>query len=241
MIKRKNIIAVMVVILLVTGLIFLLQGKKDVEPTTNIITSQKKDETDKEEMTSTPEETSAPTSTPHVSINPVSTELPRKYEEAPQPEYSLGEEKNTVKVPESVAQECTVAIYCNTLLNNINLLDAKKRSLVPADGCILAEYEVEIEDGDSVFDALKKATKENKIHLEFVNTPIYNSAYIEGLNNIYEFDAGELSGWMYSVNGEFPNYGSSRYKIKAGDRIEWHYSCDLGKDVSGKQVSQKEE
>ncbi len=36
---------------------------------------------------------------------------------------------------------------------------------------------------------------------------------------------------MYQVNGEFPNYGCSKYKLKDGDRIAWVYTCDLGKDV----------
>ncbi len=44
--------------------------------------------------------------------------------------------------------------------------------------------------------------------------------------NLYEFDAGELSGWLYSVNGWFPNYGSSRYQLKSGDTICWVYSID---------------
>ena len=73
----------------------------------------------------------------------------------------------------------------------------------------------------------------NKIHLEFEDTPIYNSVYIEGIANIYEFDCGELSGWMYKVNGWFPNYGCSRYQLKAGDKIEWVYTCDLGNDIGG--------
>ena len=62
---------------------------------------------------------------------------------------------------------------------------------------------------------------------------MYNSAYIEGINNLYEFDCGELSGWMYKVNGWFPNYGCSRYQLKEGDVIEWVYTCDLGVDVGG--------
>ena len=72
-----------------------------------------------------------------------------------------------------------------------------------------------------------------KIHMEFVETPMYNSAYIEGINNLYEFDTGELSGWMYKVNDWFPNYGCSRYQIKENDKIEWVYTCDLGRDVGG--------
>lgn len=69
--------------------------------------------------------------------------------------------------------------------------------------------------------------------MEFSNTPMYNSAYIEGINNLYEFDCGELSGWAYKVNQWFPNYGASRYLLKDGDVIEWLYTCDLGTDIGG--------
>ena len=62
---------------------------------------------------------------------------------------------------------------------------------------------------------------------------LYNSAYVEGINNLYEFDVGSLSGWMYSVNGWFPNYGCSRYALQNGDVVEWVYTCDLGYDVGG--------
>ena len=85
--------------------------------------------------------------------------------------------------------------------------------------------------------------KKNKIHLEFVNTPVYNSAYIEGIANIYEFDCGELSGWMYKVNDWFPNYGSSRYQLQDGDTIVYVYSCDLGRDAGAEYLGgmQKDE
>ena len=58
-----------------------------------------------------------------------------------------------------------------------------------------------------------------------------NSAYVEGINNLYEFDVGSLSGWMYNVNGWYPNYGCSRYQVKDGDVVEWRYTCDLGYDL----------
>lgn len=73
--------------------------------------------------------------------------------------------------------------------------------------------------------------KHSGIPMEFSYTPLYRSAYIEGIGQFYEFDCGELSGWMYRVNGEFPNYGCSLYELKAGDKVEWVYTCDLGKDV----------
>ena len=129
---------------------------------------------------------------------------------------------------------CTISISCATILDNMDKCDKNKRELVPEDGWILPPTEVVFYDGESVFQVLKRTCKQNGIHMEFENTPIYNSAYIEGIHNLYEFDVGELSGWMYSVNGWFPNYGCSRYGLKDGDVVEWRYTCDLGDDVGGR-------
>ena len=128
---------------------------------------------------------------------------------------------------------CTISISCAAILDNMDKCDKNKRELVPEDGWILEPTEVVFFDGESVFQVLKRTCKQQGIHMEFMNTPIYNSAYIEGINNLYEFDVGELSGWMYSVNGWYPNYGCSRYALKDGDVVEWRYTCDLGLDVGG--------
>ena len=128
---------------------------------------------------------------------------------------------------------CTLSVRCDTILNNMAWLDPEKMECVPDDGIIFSEREVVFYEGESVFHVLLREMKRSKIHIEYENTPIYNSAYIEGINNLYEFDCGELSGWMYRVNGWFPNYGCSRYQLKPGDRIEWVYTCDLGTDVGG--------
>ena len=50
---------------------------------------------------------------------------------------------------------------------------------------------------------------------------------------MYEFDCGQYSGWMYRVNGWYPNYGCSSYDVEDGDNIEWKYTCDLGVDIGG--------
>ncbi len=128
---------------------------------------------------------------------------------------------------------CTLLVRCDTILDNIEWLDPEKVELVPEDGVIFPRQDVTFFDGESVFNLLLREMKKNKIHMEFVNTPIYNSVYIEGINNLYEFDCGELSGWMYKVNGWFPNYGCSRYQLKEGDVVEWVYTCNLGVDVGG--------
>ena len=133
---------------------------------------------------------------------------------------------------------CTLSVRCDTILDNIKRLDKEKVELVPEDGIIFAECEVTFYEGESVFNLLLREMRQNGIHMEFVDTPIYNSAYIEGIANLYEYDCGELSGWVYRVNGWVPNYGCSRYELKEGDRVEWIYTCDLGRDI-GENYSEK--
>ena len=129
--------------------------------------------------------------------------------------------------------KCTISISCATILDNMDKLDEEQWELVPPDGWLLKPETVEFKEGESVFDVLKKVCTDKKIHLEFTYTPLYNSAYIEGIGNLYEFDCGANSGWNYKVNDWFPNYGCSRYEVKNGDVIEWLYTCNLGYDIGG--------
>ena len=117
------------------------------------------------------------------------------------------------------------------VVDNLSELDPDKLELIPSNGVILAPTTVTFYEGESVFDVLQRVCKDNNIHIEFSWTPIYNSAYIEGIHNLYEFDCGALSGWMYRVNGWYPNYGCSRYQLADGEVVEWRYTCDLGEDV----------
>ncbi len=155
-----------------------------------------------------------------------------KYETDPVPEGKpLPVEPEDQEVNKKNAYTCTFSIECSTILNNLADLDPDKRELVPVGGVILAPTKVTFYEGESVFDVLQRVCKEKGIHMESSWTPIYNSAYIEGIHNLYEFDCGELSGWMYRVNGWYPNYGCSRYQLVDGEVVEWRYTCDLGNDV----------
>ena len=131
------------------------------------------------------------------------------------------------------AGQCSISISCRTLADAPEKCKADTRELIPADGWILPEETAVFYEGESVFDVLLRETKNHKIHMEYSQTPLYQAAYLEGIGNLYEFDAGETSGWMYSVNGWFPNYGCSQYQLKDGDKIAWVYTCDLGQDVGG--------
>lgn len=155
-----------------------------------------------------------------------------KYETDPVPEGKpLPVEPEDQEVDKKKTYTCTFSIECSTILNNLADLDPDKLELVPSNGVILEPTKVTFYEGESVFDVLQRVCKEKGIHMESSWTPIYNSAYIEGIHNLYEFDCGELSGWMYRVNGWYPNYGCSRYQLADGEVVEWRYTCDLGNDV----------
>lgn len=138
---------------------------------------------------------------------------------------------------------CTISINCATVLANSDKLKKEKAPFVPKDGFILKETSVEFAAGETAFDILKRACaaghcsdnckycQADGIQLEFEYTLGYGSYYIEGIHQIYEKDCGAKSGWMYKVNGVFPNEGCSAYTVKNGDRIEFVYTCDLGNDV----------
>ena len=146
------------------------------------------------------------------------------------PESSSGDSSGT-----KVAGECTITIRCNTILDNMGNLTAGKDKYVPSNGIILATSTVEFAEGETVFDVLQRVCSYAGIHLEYSYTPLYESYYIEGINHLYEFDCGPQSGWMYKVNGWFPNYGCSSYTLKDGDNIVWDYTCNgLGADVGGR-------
>ncbi len=155
-----------------------------------------------------------------------------KYNTDPIPEGQQAPvEPGDIEIDKNNQKTCYLTISCTKILDNMGDLADGKEVLVPSDGIILPRTEVVFYEGESVFDVLQRETRNRRIHMESSFTPMYNSAYVEGIGNLYEFDCGSDSGWLYCVNGWFPNYGVSRYVVQQGDEVEFHYSCDLGRDL----------
>lgn len=168
---------------------------------------------------------------------PQTTALPATY--AP-----VTAEAVTTKVQTTeIGNVCTVSISCSQIMSNLDKLKAGKEDFLPSDGCILNSATVEFFEGESAFDVFRRACAENVctdgcdycksggIQYEASYSAGYDNYYIEGIHQIYEKDCGSKSGWMYRVNGEFPNYGCSSYTVKNGDEIEFLYTCSLGEDI----------
>ena len=173
----------------------------------------------------------------------VASDTPPKEEKEDIPENGNPQPKQTADAPQKTSEPlktektentCTLTVRCDAAVGKIN---SDKEGIVPSDGLIFPETKAEIKDGDSVFDILLREMQSHKIHMEFSKTPAYDNVYIEGIGNLYEFDCGELSGWMYRVNGEFPKYGCSDFKVSPGDKIEFLYTCNLGRDIGGSNAA----
>ena len=106
---------------------------------------------------------------------------------------------------------------------------AGKAAHIPADGVILAETAMPIAAGDTVYTVLTDAARTHGIHMEASGAQ--GLMYVHGIGNIYEFDFGDLSGWVYLVNGESASIGCAQYVLQPGDRVEFRYTLELGKDI----------
>lgn len=220
--KKKIVAAVCAALILIFAFsavkLFYSEPQKEVEP---VFSGEKEPDA----VTETPKE-------PEEEVKEAPEE--QKKEEPPKEEPVKEEPKKEEPKKEEPKKEepsCTLSVRCDTALSNKDMLDSSKADILPEDGVIFPETTVYFSEGESVYDVLVREMMNAKIHMESENTPMYKSAYIEGIANLYEYDCGPLSGWMYKVNGEFPNYGCSAYVLSDGDRVEWVYTCDLGKDV----------
>lgn len=141
--------------------------------------------------------------------------------QTPDDYFSSSDIENGIKV--------SVSIDCSVILDNLDKLDDELKDFVPDDGTILPPAQVVVNKDASVYDALREACRQNKIHLEHTGSD--TDIYIEGIANIYEFSCGPLSGWQYKVNGEFYPLGCNNVNLNEGDTVEFIYTCDLGKDI----------
>jgi len=141
------------------------------------------------------------------------------------------------KEVDSFTETCTVSVYCNTLLDHQGDITDTVLELVPEDGVLLKETSVAFAEGDTAYDVTKKALQGAKMQFD-ASVSTLGTVYMEGISNIYAFDCGPLSGWLYKVNDEFYSMSCAAFALKPGDHVSWVYTCDLGYDVGGGGVDQ---
>ncbi|MGG1639149.1 DUF4430 domain-containing protein [Paenibacillus sp. NRS-1760] len=106
-------------------------------------------------------------------------------------------------------------------------LSVEKRTVSTGD--LVAPYTVTLKQGDTAFTALKRVLEEKGVSFKYIGSD--SSIYVQAIGGLAEFDHGEKSGWMYSVNGTFPQISAGSYVLKKGDNVRWQYTKDLGADI----------
>ncbi len=119
--------------------------------------------------------------------------------------------------PRDAVGSVTVSIRCDALVG---------KEGIPTSGELLSPTAIEIGSTDTVYDVLVEATRRARIHLETQGRGTL--AYVEGIAHLYELQYGDLSGWVYTVNGVSADVGCGAHVLSDGDVIEWHYTLDLG-------------
>lgn len=88
---------------------------------------------------------------------------------------------------------------------------------------------IPVTEGMTMMDAIVKILKERN-----VSQTGAENGYISEIGGLKEFDNGQDSGWMGTLNGWFTNKGFQNYVIKPGDEIRIMYtSTGRGADLGG--------
>lgn len=124
----------------------------------------------------------------------------------------------TTENAEKQIGEVTFSIRCDKLLSFDD-------ELIPEDGAIIDRLTISLYEGESVLDLLDRAARESGVLI------VERGGYVSSIAGLAEQAFGDLSGWVYFVNGSMPSVGGGEYRPHDGDVIEWHYTLDLGNDI----------
>ena len=162
----------------------------------------------------------------HSTVSNTVTHVPDNTETETSAENSHTATKNQSATTHTDDSLITVTVYCSCKnAVDYGIRDKKDYSdIVPVDG-IMLNTTITVKKGTSALDAIKEACIKSNIEID------EKRGYIRGIGGLYEKDCGGASGWMYCVNGTFPNMSSDKYMLESSDRIELHYTVNLG-DVS---------
>ena len=111
----------------------------------------------------------------------------------------------------------TVTIECKTL----ETVDKDLMDSVSDNGVMLSDTEIEIAEDKTVIDLL------TEMGIDF----LLSGNLIDSINGLATGDGGEMSGWLFTINGEFPTESADQVVVNDGDKIAFLFTCDWGEDV----------
>ncbi|HWQ42609.1 MAG TPA: X2-like carbohydrate binding domain-containing protein [Desulfosporosinus sp.] len=92
---------------------------------------------------------------------------------------------------------------------------------------VLPSTTMSLESGDTPYSVLVRKLGQSKVTVDGAGS----SFYVSGIDGMNAGDDGPSSGWMYSVNGDYPSSSAGSYKLKKGNKVAWRYTTNMGKDI----------
>jgi hypothetical protein len=154
--------------------------------------------------------------------------------------------KDTAKIPEQKTEKSSnntsqtkssATINTNTNSQTVKTNQAEESAVsidVKGDsqkGTILSVSKAAYKKGDTVLTMTLNLLKQKGIQYSVRGSGA--TAYLEGIDNLYEFDDGPLSGWNVILNGKLLSKSAGAMKLTNGDHIVWSYTTDYKKDGQG--------
>ena len=115
----------------------------------------------------------------------------------------------------------TLSVDCRTAV----ALGYEEAIDTAADGDILSATPIVLDKGATAYDLLQYSG------LDVEAKASITGQYVTSIQFLAEKQCGPASGWMYSVNGEFPGKSCSKYTLADGDVVAWRYTCSNGTDL----------
>lgn len=119
--------------------------------------------------------------------------------------------------PEPETITVTISVLCPLAVGNPNLNPGIS---LPSDGVMVSGLSLELAPGQTAFDALKQTG----LPLDYSGSPSRKNVYLRGINGLYERDCGPSSGWVFSVNGTYPNTSCSKITLNDGDTVSFQFT-----------------
>lgn len=132
-----------------------------------------------------------------------------------------GEVAQTGASVEAPQVTCTVAVSCQTVWENTDLVEQATLDLLPEDGWMIRETELTVPEGTTVLETLQWAAQEAGLAVVTSGAP----AFVESVGDLANGDAGDVSGWTYTVNGETLMESAAVQTVSEGDQVVWSFVC----------------
>ncbi len=234
---KKNLLNILAVILLLSAVFVFVKAvspqttqttTKSVSlitsaATTEKVTAQSTDKTETSSAKSTTKKATETTSKAKTSSKDTTAKTTAAKKSTTKKATTKAATKAKKQTQTKEKKSCYITVECKSILSNMDKLKEGHEEFVPENGIIISKTKCDFEDGESVYDVLKRTCKNKGVKLSSRKTAY--GIYVSGINNLDEFDCGNQSGWVYTVNGSSPAFSCGKYSVCQGDKIVFKYVC----------------